>query len=168
MQTRRRKNSLKESSTAKPSEEVVAKNGREEEGEEEQEEVVKVKVEDELEENANPVASTSQPSSMPTLPSTSTASCGSKSKKTSSEVEGEAMMSEGVPVASGTSSSSSQPMAIGEPVRIPLAQMQIKLDIDDLMIADTALPFYRLSPPASTQDYRFNLAHNEGISDLFF
>lgn len=52
--------------------------------------------------------------------------------------------------------------------RSPLSQMQIKMDIDDLIIPDVYLPFLRLSPPASTQDYHFDLTNDEGICDLFF
>ncbi|XP_046913539.2 uncharacterized protein LOC124494422 [Dermatophagoides farinae] len=52
-------------------------------------------------------------------------------------------------------------------IRQPFSQVQIKVDIDDLVIPDCHLPFLRLSPPASNQDYHFNLANNEGILDLF-
>lgn len=52
--------------------------------------------------------------------------------------------------------------------RSPLSEMQIKLDIDDLIIPDICLPFLRLSPPASIHDYHFNLTNDEGICDLFF
>lgn len=51
--------------------------------------------------------------------------------------------------------------------RVPLAPMQVKLDIDDLIVPDIYMPFLRLSPPPSMQDYHFNLANDEGIFDLF-
>ncbi|KPM04181.1 transcription factor E2F4-like protein [Sarcoptes scabiei] len=51
--------------------------------------------------------------------------------------------------------------------RQPLSQVNLTLDIDDLVIPDVLLPFLRLSPPASVQDYHFNLSKNEGLSDLF-
>lgn len=51
--------------------------------------------------------------------------------------------------------------------RQPFSQVQIKLDIDDLIIPDVYLPFLRLSPPTSNQDYHFNLSKDEGILDLF-
>ncbi|KAH9424005.1 Transcription factor e2f4 [Dermatophagoides pteronyssinus] len=51
--------------------------------------------------------------------------------------------------------------------RQPFSQVQIKVDIDDLVIPDCHLPFLRLSPPASNHDYHFDLASNEGILDLF-
>ncbi|KAH9424011.1 Transcription factor e2f4 [Dermatophagoides pteronyssinus] len=39
--------------------------------------------------------------------------------------------------------------------RQPFSQVQIKVDIDDLVIPDCHLPFLRLSPPASNHDYHF-------------
>lgn len=51
--------------------------------------------------------------------------------------------------------------------RTPFSQVQVKLDIDDLILPDIYLPFLRLSPPPSMQDYHFNLTDDEGIFDLF-